>query len=313
MKDTPLPFTVSAMITLGRFSTSSRARKRPLERGDVVAVAPRDVPSEGAELGLDVAKVADARHPGVRLNLVVIDDGDDLTEAAIGGRAERFPELAFLQLAVAGEHEDAALDAGQTIGQHDALGLRDAHAQRAGVGLDVRRLDVRVSGQPVQTAELMQLLFGKQAQPDQHVVERGRVVALRREEDVGRLRALVEIAHLVEEQPAHDVERAEARADVAGPRAGDHVERVDASQRRERARPRDVGDVRVEEAVELVNGNELKLERFALVWFVSHPCVRPSVKFCTRRYWFYCRNVLAACTASRRQAAVRPPSSRRRR
>ena len=83
----------------------------------------------------------------------------------------------------------------------------------------------------------------QQAETDQHRVERRRVVPLRREEDVARRRPLVEIAQLVEEQPAHDLERAEARADVARPGAGNHVERVDARQRGERcaARRRDAG------------------------------------------------------------------------
>jgi hypothetical protein len=134
---------------------------------------------------------------------------------------------------------------------------------------------VRVAWQSVQTAQLVQLVLREQAKADQHVVERGCVVALRGEEDVGMLGPLGEIAHLVQEYPAHDLDRAEARPDVAGPRAGDHVERVDARQRREGARPGNVRDVRVEQAVELVNGYELQLERFALVGlYITH--VRPS-------------------------------------
>ena len=275
MKETPFPFTVSAMITLGRFSTSSSAR-------NVFSSAATSWPSQRTTCQPNARNFASMSprlltllHPGVGLNLVVIDDGDDLAEAAIRGGRQRLPELPFLQLAVAGEHEDAALGAGEAVGQHHALRLRDAHAQRAGVGLDVWRLDMRVAGQAVQTAKLVQLVLGQQAKADQHVVERWCVVALRREEDVGMLGPLCEIANLVQEYPAHDLERAEARADVAGPRAGDHVERVDARQRREGARPRDVGDVRVEQAVELVNGHELKLERFALVGlYITH--VRPS-------------------------------------
>src|SRR5688572_23583169 len=128
-----------------------------------------------------------------------------------------------------------------------------------------------MTGQSVQTAELMELSFVEQTKTDQHVVERGCVVALRGEEDVRLLGALPEIAYLIQEHPAHDLERAEARADVARPRAGDHVERVDASQRGKRPRPCDVGDVRVEQAAELVNGHELKLERFALVGlYITH-------------------------------------------
>ena len=94
-------------------------------------------------------------------------------------------------------------------------------------------------GSPCSRRSWCELLGRQQAEADQHRVERRRVVPLRREEDVAGRRALVEIAHLVQEQPAHDLERAEAGADVARPGAGDHVERVDARQRRERRAPCD--------------------------------------------------------------------------
>ena len=76
------------------------------------------------------------------------------------------------------------VDAGSRFASTDALCLRHAHAERTGVGLDVRRLDVRMPRQSVQPAQLVQHVFVEQAEADQHVVERRRVVALRREEDV---------------------------------------------------------------------------------------------------------------------------------
>jgi hypothetical protein len=101
--------------------------------------------------------------------------------------------------------------------------------------------------------------------PDEHVVERRRVVTLRRKEDVAAVGSVVQIAQLVEEQPAHDLERAEAGADVARPRTRDHVERVDARQRRERG-----GLLRRRERCgpqpgELVHRHELQFEGFTLV------------------------------------------------
>ena len=102
---------------------------------------------------------------------------------------------------------------------------------------------MRVAGQSVQTAQLVQLVFRRAGRGRS---ARCRAPARRGPSTRRRCRslgALVEIAHLVQEQPAHDLERAEAGADVAGPRAGDHVERVDARQRRKRARPGDVRDV----------------------------------------------------------------------
>ena len=69
--------------------------------------------------------------------------------------------------------------------------------------------------------------------------------------------------HLLEQEPGYDIETAKAAADMAGPGISDHVEGVDARERRKRPGPRDIGDGRIEQAIELVSGNELKLERFA--------------------------------------------------
>src|SRR5207244_7209870 len=101
----------------------------------------------------------------------------NLAELQVRGRAERLPELTFLQLAVAGQDEDAPRRAGQTVRKRHPLRLRDAHAERAGVRLDVRRLHVRMSGQSAKAAQLMKLLRGKQAEADQNRVERGCVMA----------------------------------------------------------------------------------------------------------------------------------------
>src|SRR5688572_9714449 len=208
----------------------------------------------------------------------MVDDRDDLAEATRHRRAERFPQLPFLKLAVAGEHEDAALAAGQTIGNRHALGLGNAHPERPCVRLDVRRFDMRVSGQSVQAAELVELVCRQQAQTDQHVVERRCVVALGREEDVTRRRALVEIAQLVQEEPAHDLERAEAGADMTRPRAGDHVERVDPRQRGKRTRAGGRRRVRIEQPTELAYRYVVEFERFALVCLqVTHSGTNPQL------------------------------------
>ena len=204
-------------------------------RRDVVAVAPADVPAERAELRLDVAEIADLRRPRCP------------TGSCCGRRSRRSRRAAWCAADASDSQNCPSCSSpspvstkmrrgvpASRLAMRHALGLRDAHAERAGVGLDVRRLDVRMAGQAVQPAQLVELLGRQQPEADQHRVERRRVVPLRREEDVAGRRALVEIAHLVQEQPAHDLERAEAGADVARPGARDHVERVDARQRRER-------------------------------------------------------------------------------
>ena len=250
---------------LGAIGHGVEGAEHALERVHVVAVAARDVPAERAQLLGQIAKRADLVHPGVGLDLVVVDDRGDLAEAARHRRAQRLPELPFLQLAVSGEHEDAARPAGETVGQGHALGLGDTHAERAGVGLNVRRLDVRVARQPVQPPQLVERIGGQQAEADEHRVERRRVVPLRREEDVARVVTVIEVAHLVEEQPAHDLERTEAGADVPGPRAGDHPQRVDAGQRREGAHAGAARRRRRQQPAELGDRHEAELERFTLV------------------------------------------------
>ena len=206
--------------------------ERPLKGPQVMAATPADVPPERAKLRFDVAEIADLPHPRVRLDLVVVDDRDNLAELHVRRRAERLPELPFLQLAVAGEHEDAARRTRQPVRERHPLGLRDAHAERTGVRLDVRRLDVRVSRQPANPAKLMELVCRKQTESDQHRIERRGVVPFRGKEDVAVVRPLVEIAQLVQEEPRHDLERAEAGADVSRPGARDHVQGVDARERR---------------------------------------------------------------------------------
>ena len=233
--------------------------ERALQRGNVVAVAADDVPPERAELGFDVTEITDGRHPGVRLNLVVIDDRHDLSETKVRGRSERLPELSFLELAVAGQHEDASWRTLQAIGQRHSLGFGDSHAKRARVCLDEWRLDVRVSRQSVQATQLVKHVGGQQPQADEHVVERRRVVPLGGEEHVTRLGPLIEIAQLVEKQPAHDLERAEAGADVPGPGAGNHVERVDARKRGKRAGALTRVDVSAEQPLKLPEGDVLKV------------------------------------------------------
>ncbi len=157
-------------------------------------------------------------------------------QAQVHGGWQRFPELAFLQLAVPGEHEYPARSPTQPIGDHHAFGFRHAHPERSGIRLNVRRLDMRMPGQPVQSPERMELLFVHHAERNQYRVQRRRVVAFRGEKQIAPVRSLVQIAQLVQIDPAHDVERAETRADVARPGLRNHVERVDPGERGERAR-----------------------------------------------------------------------------
>ena len=178
MNDTPLPLTVSAMSALGRSVIGSQAAQRRLESDEVMAVAPRDVPAECTQPLLEIAQIVHLVDPGVRLNLVVVDDRDNLAEACMGRRRERLPELPFLQLAVASQHEHAAAIARQPVRERHPLRLRDAHAEGTRVGLHVGRLDVRMARQSIQTAQVVELVLRQEPEPDQHGVQGRRVMAL---------------------------------------------------------------------------------------------------------------------------------------
>src|SRR5688572_21937544 len=106
---------------------------------------------------------------------------------------------------------------------------------------------------------MVQLVRRQQAETDENVVQRWRIVTLRRKKQVTRRRTLVEITQLVEKQPAHDLERAEAGADVAGPRTRNHVERVDPRQRGECPGALHGVDVRAAQSLEFRDGDVMQL------------------------------------------------------
>ena len=166
----------------------------------------------------------------------MIDDRDDLAEPIVRRACERFPELPLLQLAIASQHEKPAAPVLEPVCDCHAFRLRDSHPERAGVRRDNRcRLHVGVAGQSAEPPERVDFFKGQHPKPDQHRVKSGRIVSLRGKIRVGRIVAAL---HFMQVQPAHDVHRAEAAADVPGAGAGDHVERVDAAKRGEETRAR---------------------------------------------------------------------------
>jgi hypothetical protein len=60
-----------------------QAAQRGLDLRDIVAIAPHDMPAKRAQLRVEVPQIVDVLDPGVGLNLVVVDDGDDLAEARV--------------------------------------------------------------------------------------------------------------------------------------------------------------------------------------------------------------------------------------
>ena len=84
------------MITFGLpVMRVASARSAAREGAEVVAVAALDLPAEARELRLEVAEVADRAHPGVGLDLVVVDDDGDLADAVVGGGDAATPRSAL--------------------------------------------------------------------------------------------------------------------------------------------------------------------------------------------------------------------------
>ena len=91
--------------------------------------------------------------------------------------------------------------------------------------------DVRMARQSVQLPQLVHQIEVELLERDQQRVERRRVMSLRREVDVGDPGSpLLGSSQLLRPQPRDQVGGAEARSDVAGSGAHDHVERVDAAE-----------------------------------------------------------------------------------
>ena len=103
----------------------------PLERIVVMAVTGRDVPAERAELRLEVAKREDVVRRLVGLQLVAIDDHPEVALSVRGCRLQALEVLAFLQLAVAGHHDDATATPKESFRPGHPSPLRNAHAERA--------------------------------------------------------------------------------------------------------------------------------------------------------------------------------------
>ena len=206
---------------LRRVAPGAEAREGGAQRDVVVPVDRLDVPAERAELRLEVAERDDLLRPLVGLHLVAVDDDPEPAEPLVGGRLERLPVLALLELAVAGHHDHPSFAAEPPLRERDPAALGDAHPERARARLDPGNADVRVPVEPAEAAEPQQPLPRDDAERVERRVEAGHVVALGREEDVAVriVEAALGDVQLVEQEVGDDVERAERRAEVPRPGA----------------------------------------------------------------------------------------------
>ena len=108
MKETPLPLIVFATSSFG---TSAPARSPANARAQlvvIVTVARRDLPAERTQLRLEIAEREDLVCRLVGLQLVAVDDHPEVALRVRRRSLQTLEVLAFLQLSVAGHHDDVA-------------------------------------------------------------------------------------------------------------------------------------------------------------------------------------------------------------
>ena len=188
------------------------------------------------------------------------------------GGSERFPVLTFLQLAVARHHDDAAAAAEEALRPCHPPSLGETHPERPRVGLDAGHADVRVTVEPAEPPQAQEALGGDDAERVQRGVQPRHVVPFRGEEDVAIRVVPADLGdvQLAPQEVHHDVERAEARADVPGTGALDRDQRVRA------AHVRDQREV-IAGAPELLARDQLQLDHRVRRYRVASDELAPEV------------------------------------
>lgn len=200
----------------------------------VVAVGDDDDgPHEGLELGLEVAEVHDLLRSAVDLLVVVVDGGDEVVDVFGAGKHDGFPNLAFLQLAVAVEGVDKVVVVGHLFAQcgadADAKALAQRTAGHADAGEAVLGGGVALEAR-AELAEGFQLVDREKSAAGHGAVDDGRDVALRHEEHVLAVAVHGEAGGVlvkdVELHGSHPVGCAQRATGVAGFGGGGHSEYI---------------------------------------------------------------------------------------
>ncbi|ODT76887.1 MAG: hypothetical protein ABS76_29390 [Pelagibacterium sp. SCN 64-44] len=130
---------------------------------DVVAIDHMHLPAESAPFLVQRLDGDDVIDLAVELVAIAIDNGDDVGKRMAGSVERRFPDLPFLHLAVAEQHEDVeilALDA-RAMGHADAIGK--GMADGAGAEIDAGHLaHVGVVAQGAAEARIIVQPFGRE-------------------------------------------------------------------------------------------------------------------------------------------------------
>ena len=189
-----------------------------VERSVVVAIDIEDVPAVGDPRGTDVLR-HDIGDFAADLESVEVDEGDEVVELVLGGKAAGLADLALLLLTVA--HTDEGGEGGAAgAGRHGEAGAnREALAEVAGVPLDAGDNALHVAAEdaagPAKAAESLTDIEVSEAR--ERGVDARRDVAVADDEAVavGMVgRSWVERGRSVEDEER--IERGEAAARMAG-------------------------------------------------------------------------------------------------
>src|SRR5215472_876007 len=113
-------------------------RQRLEDLLEIVPVDLKDVPVEGAPLGVDRLEIHHLGDVAVDLSIVVVEDDGEGIELEFGSAHRRFPDLPLLRLTVANHAVDVELAAAQLGGNRHSLRDGKALAERAGARFDDR-------------------------------------------------------------------------------------------------------------------------------------------------------------------------------
>ncbi len=188
-----------------------------------------DLPAEAGILLFQRLDVHDVFHPAVDLQTVAVDDADKVVEIEVAGFHGRFPDLAFLLLAVAHDAEDAVILLVELGGEREAD--RDAQplAERTGGDFNARQLEpMRMALKwRVEFAEQRDVFLRAETGEGKAKIEAGRLVPGGPHDavavfPVGILRIVIGHAQVKRGGDVHDRERSAGVAGTSGTQ-GDEV------------------------------------------------------------------------------------------
>ena len=214
---------------------------------EVVAVSYDDVPAEGAPLLVKLLDGGDARGGAVYLLAVPVGHGDEVAQLVVDGEHGRFPNLAFLALAVAAEDEGPGELAVHLLAEGYARSGRETLAEGAG-GLEDAgetglggRVALEAGAELTQRGELF---LGEVAGAAEYGIIDGGEMPCGKDESVlafGAARpSLGILLHDLEEEGGEDVGAAHGASGVPGAGEADHPYNVPAHLRGDSAKFVDV-------------------------------------------------------------------------